>query len=428
MKILACHNYYQQPGGEDLSFEAEVGLLESRGHEVVRFIRDNDDIKWTNGWKAAAATLWNRQTYRDVRELIRREHPDVMHCTNIFPLISPAAYASAQAEGVPVVQTLGNYRMFCSNALLMRDNRICEDCLGKRLAWPAVVHACYRESRVASTVVVAMQAFHRARQTWDRDVDCYVALTEFSRRKYADNGLPATKIAVKPNFVFPDPGPGEGRGSYAIFVGRLSPEKGIDTLLSAWQLLKRPVPLKIVGDGPLADRVRAAAQQNPSIEWLGHCPVEQLLSLVGDATCLVMPSICYEGFPRTIAEAYSRGTPVIASRLGAMAEIIRDGRTGRLFTAGDPRQLAELLDALFSDSHALIGMRHPARSEYEDHYTADANYKMLIGIYRKVIGERGRQKNITPAKAPEELPLVGGSSVQSHTAQPKIAARSTNGS
>jgi glycosyltransferase involved in cell wall biosynthesis len=317
-----------------------------------------------------------------------------MHCTNIFPLISPSAYAAAQEEGVPVVQTLGNFRMFCSNALLMRDNQVCEDCLGKWVAWPAVVHGCYRDNRFASAVLVAMQAFHRARRTWQRNVDLYVALSQFSRRKYVDNGLPENKIAVKPNFVFPDPGPGQGRGNYAIFAGRLSSEKGIDTLLSAWQLLKRPVPLKIAGDGPMADRVRAAAQQNPLIEWLGRRTIEDLLALIGDATCLVMPSICYENFPRTIVEAFSKGTPVIASRMGAMAEIVRDGSTGRFFAPGNSRELSETVDLLFSNTSVLAGMRQAARREYEDNYTADANYDMLMALYRKVIGERAVDINV----------------------------------
>lgn len=289
MKILMCHNYYQQPGGEDQSYEAEVRLLESRGHEVVRFTRHNDDIREMGRWKVACGTLWNRQSYRDLRQLIRRERPEVMHCTNIFPLISPAAYSAAQAEGVPVVQSLRNYRMFCSNSLLMRNDRVCEDCLGKSFAWPAVAHACYRDSRTASSVVVAMQIYHRLKQTWHRNVNRYIALTEFSRQKYATYGLPVEKISIKPNFVFPDPGPGDGRGGYAIFAGRLSAEKGIDTLLAAWPRLKRPVTLKIVGDGPLADRVRAAAHQHSSIQWLGRLPVEELLTLIGDAACLVCP-------------------------------------------------------------------------------------------------------------------------------------------
>ncbi len=215
----------------------------------------------------------------------------------------------------------------------------------------------------------------------------YIALTEFSRQKYATYGLPVEKISIKPNFVFPDPGPGDGRGGYAIFAGRLSAEKGIDTLLAAWPRLKRPVTLKIVGDGPLADRVRAAAHQHSSIQWLGRLPVEELLTLIGDAACLVMPSICYENFPRTLVEAYSRGTPVVASRLGAMAEIVQEGRTGLFFEPGQADQLAAKVDALLDQPTMLAGMRQAARREYERRYTADANYQTLISIYQQVLGQ-----------------------------------------
>jgi glycosyltransferase involved in cell wall biosynthesis len=393
MKVLMCHNYYQEPGGEDQSFEGEIQLLESRGHEVIRYTRHNDDIRSMSHWKVARQTLWNRQTYIDLRLLIRKERPELMHCTNIFPLISPAAYSAARAEGVPVVQHLRNYRMFCSNSLLMRDDRVCEDCLGKRIAWPAVVHGCYRESRAASAVVVAMQTLHSASRTWQRKVNQYVALTEFARQKYASHGLPIEKISVKPNFVFSDPKAGVG-GDYAIFAGRLSREKGIETLLTAWPLLKRPVTLRIVGDGPMAEQVRAAASQHPNIQWLGRRPIDELLELIGRAACLVMPSICYEGFPRTIVEAYSKGTPVIASRLGAMAEIVHEGRTGLFFEPGHADQLAEKVDLLLGDSATLAKMRRAARHEYESRYTADANYGMLMSIYQRVLGQATSERSI----------------------------------
>lgn len=381
MKVLLCHNYYQQRGGEDESFEAEARALAEFGNEVVRYTRHNDAVDAMGRLELAAKTLWNREVYADLRRLIRRERPAVMHCTNTFPLISPAAYAAARAEGVPVVQSLRNYRLLCPGALFLRDGKVCEDCLGKSVPWPGVRHACYRGSRAASTVVASLTTLHRGAGTWRRGVDLYFTLTEFARRKFVEGGLPAGRVVVKPNCVHPDPGPGDGRGGYAVFAGRLSAEKGIDTLLAAWERLARPVPLKVVGDGPLADRVRAAAAANSAVEYLGRRPLPELLDVIGGAACLVMPSVWYETFGRTIIEAYAKGTPVIASRLGAMAELVDEGRTGLLFTAGDAADLAAAVDRLLADPAAAARMRPAARREFEEKYTAASNYRQLMAIY-----------------------------------------------
>ena len=388
MKVLLCHNYYQQRGGEDESFEAEARALEEFGHEVVRYTRHNDAVADMGRLEVAVKTLWNKDSYADLRHLIRRERPAVMHCTNTFPLISPAVYTAARAEGVPVVQSLRNYRLLCPAALFLRDGKVCEDCLGKSVPWPAVRHACYRDSRAATTVVASLSVLHRGLGTWRRDVDLFFTLTEFARRKFVEGGLPPDRIAVKPNCVNPDPGPGDGRGGYAVFAGRLSPEKGIDTLLAAWPRLARPVPLKIVGDGPLADRVMEAAAANPNVEYLGRLPLPELLDVIGGAACLVMPSVWYETFGRTIIEAYAKGTPVIASRLGAMAELVDEGRTGLLFNAGDAADLAATVGRLLADPAALEKMRSAARREFEDKYTAAANYRQSMALYDRAIGAR----------------------------------------
>lgn len=390
MKILLCHNHYQEGGGEDESFAAEGRALEEHGHAVLRLTMHNDAINGMNRWQLALRTLWNRDTYNRLRDLIRRERPAVMHCTNTFPLISPSAYYAARAEGVAVVQSLRNYRLLCPNALFLRDGRICEDCLGRAVPWPGVLHACYRGSRSASAVVAVMLTMHRLLGTWRRAVDLYFTLTEFARRKLIEGGLPAQRIVVKPNFVHPDPGPGSGRGGYAVFVGRLSPEKGIDTLLLAWSKLGGQVPLKIVGDGPLAERVRAAAAVNPAIKWLGRRSSAEVLAVVGDAACLVMPSVWYETFGRTIIEAYAKGTPVVVSRLGAMEELVDDGRTGLLFQHGDADALAATVHRLLSDAGRLEGMRTAARHEYERKYTSEQNYCQLMTIYDRAMAASAR--------------------------------------
>jgi glycosyltransferase involved in cell wall biosynthesis len=392
MKILLCHNYYQQRGGEDQSFEDEAWLLESRGHDVLRYTVHNDVIQQMSRWDVARRSVWNGETFRQLRELLRRERPDIMHCTNTFPLISPAAHSAARAEGVPIVQSLRNYRLLCPNALFMRGGRVCEDCLGKKLAWPSVLHGCYRDSRAASAVVATMLGVHRAKRTWTRSVDLFYTLTDFARQKFVEGKMPAERIVVKPNFVHPDPEPGAGRGGYAVFIGRLSQEKGIDTLLAAWSQPDIGLPLKIIGDGPLAEKVKAAAESNPAIQWLGRRPLDEALSIIGDATLLVMPSVWYETFGRTIIEAFAKGTPVIASKLGAMAELVDDGRTGLHFEPGNAADLATKIRQMLADPIKLANLRRAARHEYERKYTAEPNYRMLMAIYVQAAALHGLER------------------------------------
>jgi glycosyltransferase involved in cell wall biosynthesis len=294
-------------------------------------------------------------------------------------------YYAAKREGVPVVQSLHNYRLLCPNALFLRNNKPCESCLGKSIPLPAIIHGCYRDSRVASAGVAAMVSFHRLMRTWTRGVDKYFVLTEFARDKFIQGGLAADKMVIKPNFVHPDTGPGDGSGDYVIFVGRLSSEKGIDTLLSAWQQLPGNTKLKIVGDGPMAGRVSQAMNDDPRIEWVGRRTKEEVDRLIHKASCLIIPSICYETFGRAIIEAYVHGVPVIASRHGAMAELVRHGETGLLFDAGNATKLRGAVERAFRDPDKLRQMRREARREFERLYTADANYELLIGTYKNVL-------------------------------------------
>jgi glycosyltransferase involved in cell wall biosynthesis len=272
------------------------------------------------------------------------------------------------------------------------------------IAWPAVQHACYRNDRRSTAVVAAMLAFHRSLGTWHRAVDLYLALTEFGRRKFIEGGLPAEKIAVKPNFIRVDPGIGDGSGGYAVFVGRLSPEKGIETILNAWSQLEVDLPLNIVGDGPLADRVREAADQNPRIRWLGHQSSERVLEIVGGAKFLLLPSLWYEGLPKIIVEAFSKGTPVVASNLGAMTELIEHERNGMLFTPGDSAALAAAVRTVHEDSTTLTRMRKAARDEFEEKFTAEANYKLLMAAYARVLGRERCEASDRADHATENAP------------------------
>ena len=384
MNILVAHNYYKLAGGEDQCVAAEVEMLRAHGHRVTQYCLSNDATDVMGRLELASRTMWSRPAFLEVRRLIRMHRPKVVHFHNTLPLISPAAYYAARAEGVPVVQTLHNFRLVCVNGLLFRDSRPCEDCLGK-IPWRGVANKCYRDSRAASAAVAAMISAHHLLGTWRNAVNAYIALSEFSRRKLIEGGLPADKIAVKSNFVYPDPRPGAGNGGYAVYIGRLSAEKGVETLLRAWHSIGQAVPLKIAGDGPLAPVVQEAAARNHAIEWLRGVSHEKVYDLIGAAAFLVVPSHCYEGFPCVVAEAFAKGTPIIASRQGLMADIVEDGCNGLHITPREPEDLAAKVRCLFSDASTLKRMRRAARETFDQHFTAEANHESLMAIYARAM-------------------------------------------
>lgn len=385
MDILVAHNFYQQPGGEDQAVAAEVAVMKAHGHNVIQYCVHNNSIDAMHRFDAALRTMWNGRTYHELRELFKTHRPQIAHFHNTFPLISPAGYYAARAENIPVVQTVHNFRLLCPNALLFRDGEVCEDCVGKSVTWPGVVHKCYRGSFAATSTVAAMLAVHRAMGTWRNAVDAYITLTEFAQNKLIEGGLPAGKVVLKSNFVHPDPGPGSGLGGYAVFVGRLSAEKGLETLLDAWRRLAGKLLLKIIGDGPMAAKVKDATANDASIQWLGAKPLEAVYDAVGHATALVLPSECYENFPRVLVEAFAKGTPVIASDLGAMATIVSNGRTGLLFKPGNSEDLAEKVECIFSDPRRLARMRQAARDEFARKFTAESNHRTLMAIYEQAV-------------------------------------------
>lgn len=385
MRILSIHNTYQIRGGEDVSTAAEQALLRNYGHTVDVYEESNDRINNLSTAQLATRTLWSQEAYETVKTMLRTHHYDVVHVQNFFPLISPSVYYAAKSEKVPVVQTLRNYRLICPNGLFFRNGKVCEDCMGKAVPYPGIVHGCYREDRKASAAVASMVTSHRFLRTWHTMVNQYVTLTQFARNKMIEGGLPADKIVVKPNFVAPEPKLGAGDGNYALYVGRLSVEKGLDTLLAAWKQLENPIPLKIVGDGPLADMVTAASEEQPCIEHLGRRPMEEVHQLMGDAQFLVFPSKWYETFGRVAVEAFATGTPVIAANIGAIAEIVQPGYTGLHFTPGDAQDLARQVTHMLTHPQQQAQMRQNARQEFEAKYTSAANYAQLMAVYFRVL-------------------------------------------
>lgn len=384
-KILLAHNHYLVSGGERQVFEAELGLLRDHGHEVEVYVEDNLRVAELGKLRTAARTVWSSETYRQIRSKLNRGQFDIVHVHNFFPLISPSIYYAARAEDVPIVQTLHNFRILCVNATLFRDDAVCEECVGLSVPWPGIRHSCYKDSRIGSATVAAMLSFHRAINTWDRMVDNYIALSEFSRQKLIDGGLPGSKISIKPNFVPQDPGLGEGSEDFALYVGRLSSEKGIDTLLEAWKISDGSIPLKIVGDGPLRNQVEAAAASMASVEYLGRLENDRVLDLMQEAMMLLFPSMCYENFPMTIVEAYAAGLPIVASNLGVAATLIQAGKTGLHFSPGDAADLVKQARWLVQNPRMREQMRLTARKTYEQYHTPSQNYALLSTIYKNTL-------------------------------------------
>jgi glycosyltransferase involved in cell wall biosynthesis len=398
LKILIVHNFYQQAGGEDQVFLDEAALLQSHGHTVLRHTVDNDDIDHMSRLTIAGKSIWNSAAHHQLLARVSADRPAIVHFHNTFPLLSPAVYSAARRGGAAVVQTLHNYRLICPNAVFFRDGGPCEDCLGKTIPWPAVVHGCYRGSRLASAGVATMLATHRLRGTFHDDVDVFINLTRFARDKFIEAGFCPDRLMIKPNFVT-DPAAGHADDPaapaqpadaepYLLFVARLSAGKGVAVLLDAWKQLRPNIQLRVVGDGELADTVRAAAAADPRIQYLGQQPIETVQQLMAGATALVFPSLWYECQPKTVIEALAAGTPVIASDRGAAAGMIDPGRTGLHFTAGNPAALAAAVEQLLSNPARLPAMRTAARLAYQASYTADQNYARLMEIYQSALDRR----------------------------------------
>lgn len=386
MVVLSVHNKYQARGGEDASHEAKVQMLMSAGHIVHDIAFDNANIR--NASKVALQASWNTAAHDKIAAVIESLRPDVLDVDNFFPLASPSIYYAASHRGIPIVQTLHNYRLICPGSTLFRNGAVCEDCVGTRMPWRGAVHGCYRQSIPASLAVTAMLTVHNFLGTWQRRVNLFVVLTEFCRQKFIEGGLPAERIAVKPNFVQPDLGPGPGDENYVLYAGRLSEEKGIRALLQAWKAV-RGGNLVIIGDGPLAPDVKKAAETCRSIKYLGSVPATKVRELMGRARVLVFPSIWYEGLPMVIIESFSRGTPIIANRLGSMECLIQDGENGWLVDPSNPASLTEALCSVFAAPEKPASMRLVARETFEANYTAKRNHQLLMEIYdRAGVGHR----------------------------------------
>ena len=405
MKILVAHNIYQQPGGEDAVRDAEIKLLREAGHQVVEYVRCNDEIRTYSILEKASLVwraTWSSRSHRELRDILARESPHVAHFHNTFPLISPSAYYACREAGIPIVQTLHNYRLLCPGGNLFRDGHACEECISNSLL-RSIAHACYHESRGETAAVAAMLAVHRRMRTWANQVGLFLVCTEFARGKFLEAGFPPSRVRVKPNFVASDPGIRPGQGSTALFVGRLSLEKGPQLLPQAWSKLAPKIPLDIVGDGPLrssleADCARLGLQ---TIRFPGWLDAPAALHHLRGAKFLIIPSVCYENFPLVLAEAYACGIPVIAAGHGGLAELLRDGVEGLQFAPGDADDLAAKVVWAWSHPEEMQTMGRAARAKFESKYTASPALSHLESAYEFAL--RG---NRISARASKTLPRI----------------------
>lgn len=395
MVILLIHNFYRQFGGEDAGVRQERDLLAAAGHRIVEYTRKSSEIA-LNGLPSrislGSQTLWSKRTFRELRALLAEEEPDVAYVHNTLPLISPSAYYACAEAGVPIVQTLHNYRLACPAGTFFRRGQVCEECAQHSLL-RSIRHGCYQDSRSATTTVALMVASQRALGTWKEKVGCYIVRTEFARQKFIDAGLPKDRIVVKPCFVHPDPDYRTELGDTALFVGRLSPEKGLRTLLAAWQSLDGRFPLKIAGEGPLRPELEAEIRRRgiKGVEMLGRLSGSEVFAEMKRSRFVIFPSEWYEGLPLTIVEAFACGVPVIASRLGSMIELVSPG-LGLHFTPGDAEDLAAKVEWAWTHPREMQEMGRNARTEYEAKYTAERNYAILEGINRRVTQTNGRNQ------------------------------------
>lgn len=388
MKILMVHNYLRPPSGENTVFEQERQLLESKGHEVVAYTRENSEIETMRFFEKAMLPLrafWSVTDHREISRIVRTEKPDVAHFHNIFPLVSPAAYRACKGAGVPVVQTLHHFRIVCPGALLFREGRVCEDCSGMHFL-PGIRHGCYRNSSLQTAGMAAVVHFHRMIRTWRDRVDLYIALSGFALETYRRLGFPSSDFYVKTNFLQDPVEPVSEDEEYGIYIGRIGEEKGIPALVDA--LRKCPeIPFKVIGDGPLTDYLLGRLKERglENLEYLGVKSHKECMKYLVKARFMVLPSQWYEGVPMVLLEAMSAGKPAIVSNIGVLSEMVMDRINGLVFTPGAKEELTERMKRLHADPEGAREMGKKGRDLFEEKYTREVNYSMLMEAYRKAI-------------------------------------------
>ncbi len=387
MKIVLFHNYYQLPGGEDCVVQAEQKLLQSHGHDVDLYAVKNKTLENFNFFKKFKSTLWNQDCYHLFLSYLKKEKPDIIHLHNDFPLASPAIIHAAHVAGVPIIQTLHNYRQMCANGLLSRKGKACEECIGKNFGWPAIVHKCYRDGYLASFAGAMRNFVHYKKKTWTQLIHGFIAPTEFVKQKYVDSGIDPSHIIVKPHFV-EKPGTVSAKGGgFGLVIGRLTPEKGVDQILEIYDSDKTLPPIKFVGRGPLKNHIEEMASKDQRISFEPWADASVLAQLYDACDYVICAARVYETFGRVIAEAFSHGKPVVCPSGGAFEELVEDHLTGCIY---DPNaggqglsQAIKRMTQLLKQSPQTIQQR--CYETYRRRFSAEQNYHFLIKIYRDVL-------------------------------------------
>jgi len=386
MRILLVHNKYKHAGGEDSVVRQESELLVSYGHSVEQLIYDNSVIKTPlEKLISGLKTIYSPASAKRIKARILAFQPDIIHVHNFLPLVSPAVFIVAKKFGIPTVLTLHNYRLICPSATLFYNGEIYEKSINTVFPWSAIWKGVYRNSKLQTAVVVLMIAVHHFLGTWKYSIGSYIALTHFAKEKFehAALSIPEEKLFVKPNFVQDHSSGDQYRSDYFLFIGRLTEEKGIRTVLKAASLYH--IKLVIIGDGPLRSLVEEYAKFNSTISYVGFLPREAVINYLKKCKALIFPSIWYEGFPVTITEAFSTGTPVIASNLGGMKEIIQDKVNGLLFEPGNEKDLILSIIEIVTNDKLVRIISENARTCYLAYYTPSVNYSQLTTIYKNTI-------------------------------------------
>ncbi|NUM89053.1 MAG: glycosyltransferase [Bdellovibrionales bacterium] len=365
MRLLLIHNHYRERGGEDAAFLKDVAMLQRAGHEVHVATKDSRRIK---GLRDTVAVAWNLPhsacSAHEITNLIGRIQPNLVHVHNLFPLWTASILPPARHGGAAVVATLHNFRLFCANGLFLRNDRPCTCCLtGGPL--PGLLHGCYRNSRLSTLPMTRQIVNARRSEIWPKNVDLFLALSSFSRSLFVRGGIPEDRIRVRPNFCEDIPPLGEKRGDHFLFVGRLSREKGPAQLVRAFEGL--PYLLRIVGEGPELNGLKGAAPQN--VSFLGRLPEKRVAEEMSRARAVIVPSLCFENFPLVIAEAYRAGTPVLASHVGSLPELVEEGKTGALFQPDSPSSMRAAVSmwALKNGADVSLNCRKKWEREFSEH-------------------------------------------------------------
>jgi glycosyltransferase involved in cell wall biosynthesis len=382
--ILAVHNKYMTPGGEDKSHVIEKEMLQHLGFEVFEYLQDNRKVSKIGKTRTAFRSIWSTKTYKDVTKIIEENDIDIVVIQNFFPLISPSIYYAAKKFDVHVIQYLRNFRLLCPSADFYRNGDVCEECLGKTFQYPAIKYGCYKNSRLGSSSISIMNYVHKVAGTWENKVSLYLALTEFGMEKFIEGGLPKDKILTKPNFLHPDPGVGTHHKNQAVCIGRLSEEKGIRTLINAWNKLEEPINLVILGNGPLESLILKAQEKDKRIIYKGNVSTKEVYNTLKESLFMVFTSECYEGMPRTLIEAFATGTPVISSDIGSMSSMIEHATNGLHFQPGNVVDLVNTIHKLLQDEQLRKRLSVNSRNDYLKKYTREANKLYYEQIFKKL--------------------------------------------